>query len=176
MTKTEIKSLYFGEAEIKPELRNEPRLWDVYISQNENGVLHSKCLSVVRHCYDTQEGYILVRVYEGLNHDIAYEVNRRVFNNNRRLYPKLGIFPHGKSPVFLSEEERLVISKKTTEMADVFRNSALRLIERFDLELLVDDASGISMVSGEIEQQLYSGPIRYWKLDKQNIPNQNRNP
>lgn len=160
----EIKPLHFGDAEIKPELRNENRLWDVYISQDKNGVLTSNCWSVVRHCYDTEAGSTLVRVYEGLKKDVAYEVNSSVFDNNRRLYDELGIFPKDKNPFDLSDKEKSEIPRKLREGERVFRDSSGELIEQFDLELIVDGVQGTLMIPGKIKEQKYGDPIQYWEL------------
>ncbi|MFH1276010.1 MAG: hypothetical protein ABIH82_02775 [Candidatus Woesearchaeota archaeon] len=165
MTKSkEIESLHFGEAEIKPELKNESRLWDVYISQNQNGVLKSNCWSVVRHCYNSEAGFRLVRVYEGLNKDVAYRTNNSVYDNTRQLYVELGILPEDSQALWSDEKGKQDFYRRLREQTGAFRDKAGELIEQLDLELLVDSAQGTPMIPRKITEQKYGNPIQHWEM------------
>ena len=153
-----IEPLHFGEAEIKPALRDKDDSWNIYISQDRDGILTSNCWSVTPHCYDTEEGLELVRVYEGLNKDIAYGVNNKVYENNHKLYDKLGVLSEGKTVFDLSDEERVDLPTELQRHSGTFRESARKLITDFDLELLVDGAKGtpLSQVREEYQARNYT--------------------
>jgi len=167
MTKSkEIKSLHFGESEIKPELRDGPRLWDVYISQNQDGILKSNCWSVVRHAHRRWTGSPLVRVYEGLNKDVAYGTNSRVFNNNHKIYVELGILPEDFPALWSDEKGKQDFYRGLKEQVGTLKNKARELIGQFDLELLVDGAQGTPMLPEKIIHQKYGNPIQSYELIK----------
>lgn len=84
-TNKRIKSLYFSREEIKPDLRNddesedlESRPWELHISEKPDRSLAAQDYSVCKGNFFVDANNKLVRVYDGLNENIANKVANNV--------------------------------------------------------------------------------------------------